>query len=298
MSKPVLIPLVPPVAPATPVPGAKPVDPLWEFIKNPPGLPNLPQIADEKIRTIAITEESYRASDPKAENYTKFALIGDAILDLVVLLLCHKTNPQQGNGGATVMKFRLTNQTIIGAISFLYGLPSRVLTNPPDLEKIKASERNAAEMFEAHIGGLFLDRLGATHSQGQAYEFVSEWLEALYEPLVQKAFETANAFALSSAAQLLVDNAPVHLDGLKNKRGDLTVEYKERQIVTPVEKGEKGKRPAFEVICDVVQKNGKTWSAVEVRPSKKDARTIAAYRVLQDIQRDLGIIPTPSPSPS
>lgn len=164
-------------------------------------LPALPKIHDPAIAKAAITHRSYSAAYRQTgaveDNYEKLAHVGDALLGVSVVLLLHELWPQMNKGEATTLKSRLVSSTTLAALSSTYGIPATIRMPPSGQTSILNNERNAAEMFEAHVGAVYTDQLqraaaDARAQKAQAYMAVSDWLQALFTPLAQAGYNPAN----------------------------------------------------------------------------------------------------------
>ncbi|RXK37151.1 hypothetical protein M231_05603 [Tremella mesenterica] len=253
-------------------------------------LPPLPVINSKNISTIVFTHRGYTAEHPDAKHYEKYAHVGDAILGLAVTLMLDKMFPQQPKGPATTLKARLVNQDTLASISRLYGLLSSVRTATAAYEAVTQSSKNAAEIFEAYIGGLFHDQLeranvtnanAAVLTQGPAFDKITEWLEPIFRPMAERGYDPADADE-EEEDRLAVGAISELFETLQ--RWGARPSFSETLETPP------GANPLhggmWRITC-TVQIKGKSWSASAVRAKKQDAKAVATWKVLQHSRGDL-----------
>ncbi|EIW66915.1 hypothetical protein TREMEDRAFT_64769 [Tremella mesenterica DSM 1558] len=190
----------------------------------------------------------------------------------------------------STLKARLVNQDTLASISRLYGLLSSVRTATAAYEAVAQSSKNAAEIFEACIGGLFHDHLeranvtnanAAVLTQGPAFDKITEWLEPIFRPMAERGYDPADADE-EEEDRLAVGAISELFETLQ--RWGARPSFSEMLETPP------GANPLhggmWRITC-TVQIKGKSWSASAVRAKKQDAKAVAAWKVLQHSRGDL-----------
>ncbi|GAA5901786.1 ribonuclease III domain-containing protein [Sporobolomyces salmoneus] len=116
-------------------------------------------------------EEVWNRYAHECQSYEVLETIGDAILySSITQILCCKF-PAMTSGPLSDIRKRLLSNDTLSHLSLAYGLPQRLLHNIGD--QTASGQKLAADLFEAHVGGLSKDAtMNPTH--------VHEWLEQVY----------------------------------------------------------------------------------------------------------------------
>jgi len=155
-----------------------------------PGIivPPLPEIMDDAIREQVFTHRSVHArpthmfedeaGNPAPDN-ERFEHLGDAVLQLAVTQLLQDYYPCLRVGPATKIRSLAVGNGTLADIAMKYNLHQRLLLHHAQAITLKNSVHIRADVFEAYVGGLFLD---------QGLEVVKEWLYVLFEPYIREAY--------------------------------------------------------------------------------------------------------------
>lgn len=104
----------------------------------------------------AFTHRSMTA-EPR-ENYERLEFLGDAVIDIVISRKLMKLFPEGDEGLLTQKRSALVQKSFLGMIGNKLDLLSHLDIEPTvDLKSEKIVERQAANMYEALIGAVFLD---------------------------------------------------------------------------------------------------------------------------------------------
>ncbi|KZT05581.1 ribonuclease III [Laetiporus sulphureus 93-53] len=151
-------------------------------------LPPLPEIQSEDIKTQVYTHRSYYArpthlfedspEDPSPDN-EKYEHLGDSVVSLVVTSLIREVCPNLRVGPATKVRALLVGNPTLAAISVRYRLPEELRMHPAQAMTLRASINIQADLFEAFVGGLYLDR---------GLDVVKDWLYTLLRPYLTEAY--------------------------------------------------------------------------------------------------------------
>ncbi|EEB88830.1 hypothetical protein MPER_13150 [Moniliophthora perniciosa FA553] len=180
-------------------------------------LPALPKINSKEIERQIFTHRSVYGrpthifedlpNDPNPDN-EKFEHLGDSVLSLVVTDLLLEMCPGLRVGPSTKIRAMIVANQTLATISQRYKLPHRLSVHPAQAEVLKMSihasgmcvsisillfyrllqtlktftcQRHLADVFEAFVGGLYID---------QGLQAVQSWLNPLFRPYVEIAYNT------------------------------------------------------------------------------------------------------------
>lgn len=103
-------------------------------------------------------------------------------------------------GTATVLKAHLVSNALLAQLSTRYRLHERIIAAPASLHSLRNSERARANLFEALIAGIYMDRLRngdrwtknpalAAPGRAQAMETTITWLDSIFTPIAAHALQ-------------------------------------------------------------------------------------------------------------
>lgn len=154
----------------------------------PESLPLLPAFQSADIEKQVFTHRSLHGrpshlfedspEDPAPDN-EKLEHQGDSVLLLVVTDLLREEYPYLRVGPSTKMRSLVVTNATLATISQQYRLPDRLRQHVSQSVALRASGRVQADLFEAYVGGLYID---------QGMDVVRSWLVALLRPYVQEAY--------------------------------------------------------------------------------------------------------------
>ncbi|CCL98251.1 uncharacterized protein FIBRA_00245 [Fibroporia radiculosa] len=155
---------------------------------GPDGLPPLPEVKSEQIRLQVYTHRSYYArpthlfedlpDDPSPDN-EMLEHLGDAVLSLVVTGLIREIYPYLRVGSSTKIRALVVGNPTLASISVMYRLPDNLRMHPAQAITLRASTNIQADLFEAFVGGLYLDR---------GLDVIKSWLCPLFRPYLVEAY--------------------------------------------------------------------------------------------------------------
>ncbi|PCH40934.1 ribonuclease III [Wolfiporia cocos MD-104 SS10] len=151
-------------------------------------LPPLPEIKSDDIRLQVYTHRSYFArpthmfedmpDDPSPDN-EKLEHLGDSVLSLVVTSLMREEFPLVRVGPSTKMRALVVGNPTLADLSLKYRLPEKLRMHPAQAITLRVSTNIQADLFEAFVGGLYMDR---------GLEVVRAWLYPLLRPYLHDAY--------------------------------------------------------------------------------------------------------------
>ncbi|OSX59353.1 hypothetical protein POSPLADRAFT_1048690 [Postia placenta MAD-698-R-SB12] len=152
---------------------------------GPEGLPPLPEIHSNTIRTQVFTHRSYFArpthifedtpEDPSPDN-EMLEHLGDTVLNLIVTDLIRSDYPYLRVGPSTKVRALVVGNPTLASISVRYQLPERLLMHPAQAITLKASTNIQGT---AYIGGVYSDR---------GLQIIKPWLCPLFRPYIAEAY--------------------------------------------------------------------------------------------------------------
>jgi len=155
---------------------------------GPEGLPPLPEIRSDEIRLQVYTHRSFYArpthrfedlpEDPSPDN-EKYEHLGDSVLSMVVTELINEIYPYIRVGPSTKIRSLVVGNPTLASVSVHYNLPENLRMHPAQAITLRHSQNVQADLFEAFVGGLYLD---------QGLDFVKTWLCPLFRPYVTEAY--------------------------------------------------------------------------------------------------------------
>ncbi|KAF8806217.1 ribonuclease III [Phlegmacium glaucopus] len=183
-----------------------------DFGKDDVFFPKLPEIHSPAIKSQVFTHRSYYArqthvfedlpNDPSPDN-EKYEHLGDTVLGMTVTHLLMKHFPSIRVGPSTKIRSLIVGNPNLAEMlvfflvlkhptvvlehfttylprSLKYKLPDSLRLHPAQAITLRTSARVQADVFEAFIGGLFLD---------QGLEVVRAWIEPLFKPYALAAYQ-------------------------------------------------------------------------------------------------------------
>lgn len=143
--------------------------------------PPLPRIRDPQlyervfIHKSTINSKSYLEQKELSNMHNeRLEFLGDSVLNNLATLIIYERFPDASEGQLTKIRSQLIDNRTLSEFSFEYGLNNKLRTNISD-EILKTSDRKIyADIFEAYVGALALER-------GLDLDEVKQWLANLYE---------------------------------------------------------------------------------------------------------------------
>ncbi|KAI0700620.1 ribonuclease III domain-containing protein [Cytidiella melzeri] len=166
---------------------------------NPADLPPLPKIKSDELRKQVFTHRSYFARpthvfedspyDPSPDN-EMLEHLGDAVLSMVVTGLLREVYPYLRVGPSTKIRALVVGNNTLAVMhnsmqnsatdsSVMYNLPDNLFTHPAQAITLRASTNIQADLFEAYVGGVYLDA---------GLEGVQAWLVPLFRHYLVEAY--------------------------------------------------------------------------------------------------------------
>jgi ribonuclease-3 len=170
------------------------------------GLPPLPPIRSEQIREQIFTHSSVTArrrgefevppSNPIRDN-EEWAHIGDQVISLAATDLIQDLHPLLRVGPTSKLRDRIKRSDTLAEIAVAYGLHEMLWTQDP---RLKALPQVQVDVFKAYVGGLFRE---------EGMDIVKKWLDPLFRPLVDDAYQAERRDHLDPAAPAALTAHPV-----------------------------------------------------------------------------------------
>ncbi|KKQ75207.1 MAG: Ribonuclease 3 [Candidatus Woesebacteria bacterium GW2011_GWB1_38_5b] len=120
----------------------------------------LPAVKDKKLLTEALTHRSYlNESKDEIESNERLEFLGDSILSFVVSKYLFKNFPHLNEGKLTNLRSQLVNTIMLAALARQVELGKLLkLSKGEEDSGGRQNQSILADVFEAYIGALFLDR--------------------------------------------------------------------------------------------------------------------------------------------
>ncbi|WVO22761.1 uncharacterized protein IAS62_004097 [Cryptococcus decagattii] len=270
-------------------------------------LPPLPDIYDRELLRQVFTHTSYVGAKKQSALFDKEAFhhdneklehVGDALLGCIVTCLLHDLYPNLNPGNATEMKaICVCNQTL-SQLSRRYKMPERLITDVNATEVLKNGTKTTANIFEAYVAGLHYSYLkhGNTKdvdggdgpkTHGQGLEHLQEWLRPLFEPIAEwvLGYMKKEQERLEAETAVKAGSMDTDLDDLANgASGKLNELFISRGAGMPVYTYEPWGIDMWKAIVIARNRDGKEWQGEATRTKKKQAATVAAYKVLMQLE--------------
>ncbi|KAH8834115.1 ribonuclease III [Flagelloscypha sp. PMI_526] len=197
-------------------------------------IPPLPAIKSEALRTQVFTHRSLHGratnvfedphNDPSPDN-ERLEYLGDSVLNLVFTELLLENYPTLRVGPSTKLRGLVVRNINLASLSQKYKLSSQLRGHPSNIITLRNSSHVQADVFEAYVGGLFLD---------QSLSVVKDWLRPLLLPYMALAYRAVRqehglpATPNLSPTQLTTDFAqlglkPVHAETAAATTGHLAL---------------------------------------------------------------------------
>ncbi|KAF8958470.1 ribonuclease III domain-containing protein [Flammula alnicola] len=162
-----------------------------DFGKDGSLFPPLPEILSPAIFQQVFTHRSFYARpthvfedhpDDLSPDNEKFEHLGDTVLGLTITSLLIDLFPGLRVGPSTKIRAMIVGNPTLAEISVRYRLPESLRLHPAQAITLRASTNIQADVFEAFIGGLYLD---------QGLEAVRKWINILFPPYAMAAYDIA-----------------------------------------------------------------------------------------------------------
>lgn len=144
--------------------------------------PPLPVIGDRVLREKVFTHKSDVVDNPRLtkeeileHHNERLEFLGDAIINFIASLSVFDRFPTAPEGFLSSTRARIVKNENLWNYSEEYKLKNRLRLKLPNGTTLADHSKIISDLFEAYIGGLFLDK-----SQGPAV--VQAWIKALIEP--------------------------------------------------------------------------------------------------------------------
>ncbi|KDR84126.1 hypothetical protein GALMADRAFT_699410 [Galerina marginata CBS 339.88] len=162
-----------------------------DFGKDDCLFPPLPQILSPTTHMQVFTHRSFFAraahvfEDPQDDlspDNEKFEHLGDSVLQTSITTMLMEHFPGLRVGPATKIRSMIVANVTLAQISLKYRLPDYLRLHPAQAITLRASTNIRANVFEAFVGGLFID---------QGLDAVNKWVVPLFKPYAIAAYRIA-----------------------------------------------------------------------------------------------------------
>lgn len=148
-------------------------------------LPNLPLISDihlfERVFTHKsnVNNKTYLNDRNLINSHNeRLEFLGDSVLNNLVTLIIYENFPTSSEGTLSKIRAELINNKVLRDFAIEYGFDQKLRTNVSKEMMLMGEKKIYADVFEAYIGALSLER-------GLDLAEVRKWLENLYKPLIE-----------------------------------------------------------------------------------------------------------------
>ncbi|KAK6347063.1 hypothetical protein TWF696_007143 [Orbilia brochopaga] len=161
-------------------------DPMVKRAKIWP--PELPSIHNDNIRTQVFSHKSVvdGASSMIGEaslHNERLEFLGDSYLGAIVTRYIFSRFPDHREGTMTTIRSSIVGNKNLSEWCTLYKLDKSLITGGGKYKEVTGRTKGLADLFEAYVGGLLLDR---------GPEVVDEWIKDLIEPKMKAIAEEIN----------------------------------------------------------------------------------------------------------
>ncbi|KAI3406647.2 hypothetical protein KGF56_000493 [Candida oxycetoniae] len=147
-------------------------------------LPPLPIINDatlyEKVfvHKSTVNNKTYLGSENLIHCHNeRLEFLGDSILNNLVTLIIFKRFPNNTEGDLSKIRAAMINNRVLKDLAVSYGFDRKLRTRIPEGSLTLGDQKIYADVFEAYIGALGLER-------GFDLDEIKSWLESLYDNLI------------------------------------------------------------------------------------------------------------------
>lgn len=154
----------------------------------------------------ALTHGSWSHANDKKENYERLEFLGDSVLGLVVVDALYRLFPGEAEGNLSRAKASLVSAPELARIARRFGVDEHIrLSGSPDGLSRRGRDSILADVFEALIGAMYLDR---------GFDATRVWLMDLFEDSFD-GLDPSEKFAdyksvLQERTQALLKERPVY----------------------------------------------------------------------------------------
>lgn len=228
------------------------------------GVPILPVINDAKlynrvfVHKSIINNKSYlHKAELMASHNERLEFLGDSVLNNLVTVIIFDRFPEASEGELSKIRSLLVNNVTLAEFSILYGFDKKLRSNINEQILKDSTQKIYADIFEAYIGALAIDR-------NYDYAGIQQWLEELMGSRLDK-----HAKQISSTEEINKD-AKSELYSLIG-----TAAFHPQYVV--VQLGDGSSKP-FIIKCTM----GDDTLGIGIAPSNKDAGLRAAMEALKN----------------
>lgn len=227
-------------------------------------VPELPVINDIKlcnrvfIHKSIINNKSYlHKSELMASHNERLEFLGDSVLNNLVTVIIFNKFPEASEGELSKIRSLLVNNVTLAEFSILYGFDKKLRSNINDQILKDSTQKIYADIFEAYIGALAIERKFD-------YTEIQQWLTTLMENKLSKHAKQINSIEeinkdAKSELYSLIGSAAFHPQYEVVKTGD-------------------GSSNPFVIKCTM----GDDVLGIGTAPSNKDAGLRAAMEALKN----------------
>ncbi|KAF3940681.1 hypothetical protein ABW19_dt0200631 [Dactylella cylindrospora] len=173
---------VPPVVPFS----SHSVDPAVKRAKIWP--PELPDIHNDDIRRQVFSHRSIvdggtSLIGSESLHNERLEFLGDSYLGAIVTRYIFSRFPTLREGAMTTIRSTIVGNKNLHSYGIMYKFDEKLIAGENKLEELLSRTKTVADLFEAYIGGLLLDR---------GPQIVDDWLRDLIEPMMKQITEEYN----------------------------------------------------------------------------------------------------------
>lgn len=205
------------------------------------------EFRDQAIINQSLTHSSCRRFNQKIKDNESLEFLGDSVLSMCITDILYREYPYQNEGGLTKLRSAITNNKTLAETINKMGLSKSLKLGPGQ----KVNESILSDLFEALIGGVYLD--GGFHN---AFGVVKEIYQQHWQSVAQKNTDYKS-----------------QMQDFSQSRYKIKPEYKVINVSGPAHNKE------FTISVSI---NGKV-EGVGKGPNKKEAEQMAAKESLEKL---------------
>ncbi|ODV98579.1 hypothetical protein PACTADRAFT_25463, partial [Pachysolen tannophilus NRRL Y-2460] len=160
----------------------------------PPPLPKVsnPVLLSRVFMHKSVVNDKKYLSDKELvnSNYERLEFLGDSVLNNLITLIIYDYFPEFNEGELSKVRIELINNQTLTTWSKLYGFDKELRKNISDNAFYKGKMKIFADVFEAYVGALTLEKK-------ENMEAIKNWLKLLSLPILDK-FEEKNSTSTST----------------------------------------------------------------------------------------------------
>lgn len=190
-------------------------------------LPNIPVLYDSVLESKVFVHKSATNNDLHSTKYDqvqanneRLEFLGDAVLETAISDVIDSRYPSFDEGELSRLRSVLVKNETLEILARAYRLPERqqelmsahIIKTELDTNANFKHNKKVADLLEAYIGALFMDR----NKNGKAYDYIKEWISEVYEPILDD-YDNSDRLSYSHMSNPLVSSLLKDIDFTSQK---------------------------------------------------------------------------------